>query len=315
MIPAESDFPYTLHVVSELMSSNGSTSMASVCGSTLSLMDAGVPIKKPVAGIAMGLLTDGKKHVVLTDIQGLEDHTGDMDFKVAGTKDGITAMQMDIKVSGIPFEVLQKALEQAKQGRLHILDHMLQTLPAPRTQLSPYAPKIDTIQIPVDRIGEIIGPGGKIIRGIIEDTGAEVDIEEDGQVFISSIDQEAIDQARTIIEGILKEVEAGEEYDGTVSRIENFGAFVDILPGKSGLVHISKLSPGYVKNPSDVVSIGDQVHVRVTEIDDMGRINLTMLTREQEQEAKQNRNGSNRGGRNNSRNNRDNFRSRKPRRR
>jgi len=288
VIPSEEDFPYTIHVVSELMSSNGSTSMASVCGSTMSLMDAGVPLKKPVAGIAMGLLTDGENYVVLTDIQGLEDHTGDMDFKVAGTRDGITAMQMDIKVKGIPFDVLQKALEQARVGRLYILDKMLAVLPEPRPTLSPYAPKIETIQIPVERIGEIIGPGGKVIKAIIADSGADVDIEDDGRVFISSIDQSSIDKARRTIEGIIKEVEPGEEYEGEVSRIENFGAFVDILPGKSGLVHVSRMKAGFVKDPHDVVEIGDMVKVRVTEIDNMGRINLTMLSLEEEAEMKAN---------------------------
>jgi polyribonucleotide nucleotidyltransferase len=284
MIPSVDVFPYTIRVVSELMSSNGSTSMASVCGSTLSLMDAGVPIKKPVAGIAMGLLVEGTEHLVLTDIQGLEDHTGDMDFKVAGTRDGVTAMQMDIKVKGIPMDVLTKALSQAKVARMTILDHMLKTISAPRAQLSQYAPKIEVITIPTDRIGEIIGPGGRVIRGIIEDTGAQIDIEEDGRVFISSLDQEAINKARGVVEGIIKEVEPGEEYDGKVSRIENFGAFVDVLPGKSGLVHVSNMSVGYVKDPGSVVKLGDTVHVRVTEIDSMGRINLTMLTPEQEAE-------------------------------
>jgi len=282
MIPSVDKFPYTIRIVSELMSSNGSTSMASVCGSTLSLMDAGVPIKKPVAGIAMGLLVEDGKHQILTDIQGLEDHTGDMDFKVAGTKDGITAMQMDIKVKGIPLTVLSQALTQAKVARLEILEHMLSTLAAPRPQLSQYAPKIEVITIPTDRIGEVIGPGGRVIRGIIEATGAQIDIEEDGRVFISSIDQEAINKARTTVEGILKDVEAGEEYDGKVSRIENFGAFVDVLPGKSGLVHVSNISVGYVTDPHTVVKLGDTVHVRVTEIDSMGRINLTMLTPEEE---------------------------------
>jgi polyribonucleotide nucleotidyltransferase len=289
MIPSVETFPYTIRVVSELMSSNGSTSMASVCGSTLSLMDAGVPIRKPVAGIAMGLLMEGNDYRILTDIQGLEDHTGDMDFKVAGTKDGITAMQMDIKIKGISLKILTEALEQARIGRLFILDSMLQTLAAPRPQLSAYAPKIEIIQIPVDRIGEIIGPGGKIIKGIIADSGAQVDIEDDGKCYLSSQDQAAINKARQTIEGILKEVEAGEVYDGVVSRIESFGAFVDILPGKSGLVHVSQLSPGYVKDAHDIVQLGDTVTVRVTEIDQMGRINLTMLTPEQEKERRNSR--------------------------
>lgn len=298
MIPSEEDFPYTIHVASELMSSNGSTSMASVCGSTLSLMDAGVPIKKPVAGIAMGLLVDGDKHVILTDIMGFEDHTGDMDFKVAGTKDGITAMQMDIKVAGIPFDILKSALEQAKVGRLEILDHMLETLPQPKTQVSQFAPKIHTIQIPEDRIGEIIGPGGKVIKAIIAETGAEIDINDEGICFISSVDDEAIETATNTIEGILKEVEVGEEYDGEVVRLSNFGAFVDILPNKSGLVHVSKMSVDYVKDPGDVVKIGDKVHVRVVEIDDLGRINLSMLSPEEEAQAKANQRSNSRPKRN-----------------
>lgn len=300
MLPSMEEFPYTIQVVNELMSSNGSTSMASVCGSTLSLMDAGVPIKKPVAGIAMGLMVDGDKHVVLSDIQGMEDHTGDMDFKVAGTRDGITAMQMDIKVKGIPMDVLERALNQAKEGRMFILEHMLTTLPAPRTSLSPYAPKIEVVKVPVESIGMVIGPGGKIIKGIIEATGAQVDIEEDGSVYISSIDEEAIKKAVAMVTGIVKEVEPGEEYDGTVSRIENFGVFVDILPGKSGMVHVSQLSTEYVKDPHDVVALGDTLHVRVSEIDSMGRINLTTLTPEQEAAAKaerRNGNGGNGGGR------------------
>lgn len=295
VIPEETEFPYTIHVVSELMSSNGSTSMASVCGSTMSLMDAGVPIKKPVAGIAMGLLIQDDKHVVLSDIQGLEDHTGDMDFKVAGTKDGITAMQMDIKVSGISGEILAQALEQAKKGRLHILEHMTSTLAQPRQQLSQYAPKIITINIPVDRIGEIIGPGGKIIKGIIEDTGADISVEDDGRVFISSVDQEGMQKAKDMIEGILREVEAGEEFDGTVVRITDFGAFVQILPNRDGLVHVSNMSTQYVSDPNNVVSVGDKVHVRVIKVDDLGRIDLTMLTPDQEAEAKRGSGGS--GGR------------------
>lgn len=286
MIPAETDFPYTILVTSELMSSNGSTSMASVCGSTLSLMDAGVPLKKPVAGIAMGLITDGKKEVVLSDIQGLEDHTGDMDFKVAGTADGITAMQMDIKVKGISFEVLTKALEQARKGRLHILEHMLSTLNSPREHLSKFAPKIVTVSVPVTQIGEVIGPGGKIIKSIIETSGAEVDIRDDGQVFISALEEEAINKAKAMVEGIVKQVEVGEEYDGEVVRLTDFGAFVQILPGKDGLVHVSQMSPDFVKNPSEIVNEGDIVHVRVREIDDLGRISLTMLTPEQEEQVK-----------------------------
>jgi polyribonucleotide nucleotidyltransferase len=265
-------------------------------------MDAGVPIKKPVAGIAMGLLVEGDDYLVLSDIQGLEDHTGDMDFKVAGTADGITAMQMDIKVKGIPLKVMETALTQARIGRLFILDHLLKTLAKPRPELSPFAPKIEVIPVPTDRIGEIIGPGGRVIRGIIADTGAQVDIEEDGRCFISSQDSEAIAKARATIEGILKEVEPGEEYEGKVSRIETFGAFVEILPGKSGLVHVSQLSPTYVRDAHDVVKLDDIVKVRVTDIDNMGRINLTMLSPEQAEARKNERRersdsrGNSRGG-------------------
>lgn len=297
MLPSMEEFPYTIQVVNELMSSNGSTSMASVCGSTLSLMDAGVPIKKPVAGIAMGLMVDGDDYVVLSDIQGMEDHTGDMDFKVAGTRDGITAMQMDIKVKGIPMDVLERALGQAKEARIFILEHMLSTLPTTRPTLSQYAPKIEVVKVPVDMIGTVIGPGGKMIKSIIEVTGAQVDIEEDGSVYISAIDPEAIAKAVAMVTGIVKEVEPGEEYDGTVSRIENFGVFVDILPGKSGMVHVSQLSTEFIKDPHDIVKLGDTLHVRVSEIDNMGRINLTTLTPEQEVAAKaERRNGNGNGG-------------------
>ena len=295
MIPSEEEFPYTIQVVSELMSSNGSTSMASVCGSTLSLMDAGVPLKKPVAGIAMGFMIEGDDHVVLTDIQGMEDHTGDMDFKVAGTKDGITAMQMDIKVQGIPHQVLSTALEQAHQARLQILDNMLEAIPEPRTKVSPHAPKITTLTIPVEKIGEVIGSGGRIIKGIIDQTGAEVDIHDDGRVFISSQNEESINQAKTIVENIISEVEVGQEFDGKVSRIMDFGAFVEMAPGKEGLVHVSNIAEKHINHPSDVLSEGDQVHVRVFEIDHMDRVNLTMLSPEQMQAKKrQSRNQSSR---------------------
>jgi polyribonucleotide nucleotidyltransferase len=296
MLPTEDDFPYTIQVVNELMSSNGSTSMASVCGSTLSLMDAGVPLVKPVAGIAMGLMVDKDNYVVLTDIQGMEDHTGDMDFKVAGTRDGITAMQMDIKVKGIPMDVLERALKQAKDGRIFILEHMLKTLPEHRAQLSQYAPKIEVVRIPVEMIGQVIGPGGKMIRSISESTGAEVDIEEDGRVYISAIDPEAIAKAVAMVSGIVKEIEPDEEYDGTVTRIENFGAFVELLPGKNGLVHVSQLSTEFVRDPNDVVRLGQTLHVRVTEIDNMGRINLTTLTPDQEAQVKSQRREGSGGG-------------------
>jgi polyribonucleotide nucleotidyltransferase len=263
-------------------------------------MAAGVPLKAPVAGIAMGLITDGKgTYVVLSDIQGLEDHMGDMDFKVAGTKDGITALQMDIKIKGVPRNVMAQALEQARDGRLFILDKMLACIAEPRPQLSPFAPKIQQLVIPANRIGELIGPGGKNIRGLIELTGAQIDVEEDaetetGRVNISSTDQAQIDHAYKLVEGMMHEVQVGEEYDGKVVRIEAYGAFVNILPGKDGLVHVSAMGTEYVRDASDVVNMGDTVHVRVSEIQDDGKIKLTMLTPEQEAEAAQRR--AERGG-------------------
>lgn len=280
VLPSEEEFPYTIHVVSEIMSSNGSTSQASICGSTLSLMDAGVPIKKPVSGIAMGLMTDGNKHVVLSDIAGVEDHIGDMDFKVAGTRDGITALQMDIKVKGISFEILETALEQAKVGRLHIMDKMLVALDKPRTSMSKYAPKIEQFEIPKDAIGEVIGPGGKMIKQIIEETGAEINVNDDtgvGVVTVSSSDQDAIDKAKSWIQNMVKVPQPGEVYEGIVKRVEQYGAFVEILPGKSGLVHVSRMSKDFIKNPSDVVKEGDTVSVTVTEVDQQGRLNLSMV--------------------------------------
>lgn len=288
MIPSQKEFPYTIQVVSEIMSSNGSTSQASVCGSTMSLMAAGVPIKRPVAGIAMGLMSDGKgTYAVLSDIQGLEDHVGDMDFKVAGTSDGITAMQMDIKIKGIPMDVMRKALAQAREGRLFILDKMLAAIPHPRKELSKYAPKIVQLTIPMDRIGELIGPGGKVIKNIIAMTGAQVDVEEDsenqvGVVNISSDDQTAIDKAYTWISGMMRVVEPGEEFDGIVTRVESFGVFVEFLPGREGLVHVSRMGTEYIADAHDVFAVGDSAHVRLTEVDDQGRYNLTMLTKEQE---------------------------------
>ncbi len=310
MIPDQESFPYTIHVVSEIMSSNGSTSQASVCGSTLSLMAAGVPIKRPVAGIAMGLMSDGKKFIVLSDIQGLEDHVGDMDFKVAGSEEGITAIQMDIKLKGIPRKILEEALEQAKIGRLHIMKQMLKAISTPRDQISQYAPKIKQLTIPVDKIGELIGPGGKVIKGIIEETGAEVDVEEDienkvGVVNIASPDQEKIDQAENIISAMMKEVEVDEEYDGTVTRVENYGAFVEFLPNKEGLVHVSQMSTEYVADASDKFKIGDEVHVRVSEIKDDGKIGLSMLSVEEAKESRSNsaKKPPFKGGRSSGRNN------------
>ncbi len=276
VIPSAEEFPYTLRLVSEVLSSNGSTSMASVCGSTLALMDAGVPIKKPVAGVAMGLImNEDGKYAVLTDIAGIEDHLGDMDFKVAGTKDGITALQMDIKIKGITPEIMEKALAQAKDGRLFILGKMLETLPEPRTEMSPYAPRMYTIHINPEKIGAVIGPGGKTIRSIIDATKATIDIEDDGTVFIGSANEEGARKAIQMVEGLTKEVEVGQVYTGKVTRIMPFGAFVEILPNKDGLVHISELSDHRVERVEDAVNIGDEVTVVVSEIDHMGRINLS----------------------------------------
>ena len=276
MVPSEAEFPYALRVVTEVLGSNGSTSMASVCGSTMALMDAGVPIKAPVSGIAMGLITgDNGKYAVLTDIQGIEDFMGDMDFKVAGTAKGITALQMDIKVSGITMEVMKEALEQARVGRAHILNHMLQTLDAPRPELSTYAPRIVRLQIPVDKIGSIIGPGGKTIRAIIEETGVTIDVADDGVVTIGSTSPDASERAIKIIENLTKEVEVGQVYTGKVVRLMDFGAFVEILPGKDGLVHISELADFRVASVQEAVQAGEEVTVMVTEIDRMGRVNLS----------------------------------------
>ena len=276
VIPTEEEFPYALRLVSEILSSNGSSSMASVCGSTLSLMDAGVPIHAPVAGVAMGLIQDAEtgKIAILTDIQGLEDFLGDMDFKVAGTMNGITAIQMDIKIKGINREILSAALGQALRGRLHILGIMLDTLPRPREQLSQYAPKIIQFTINPEKISEVIGPRGKMINKIIDDTGVKIDIEDDGRVFISTPDQAAADKARRSIEGIAKDIEVGDVYTGKVVRIMNFGAFLELVPGKDGMLHISKLANHRVEKVEDVLSIGDEIEVKVSEIDSQGRINL-----------------------------------------
>ena len=275
VIPSEEDFPYALRLVSEVLESNGSSSMASVCGSTLSLMDAGVPIKAPVAGIAMGLVTQGEHYTILTDIQGMEDALGDMDFKVAGTAKGVTAIQMDIKISGLSREILQEALEQAHKGRMHIMGIMLDTIAEPRQQMSQYAPRIITMKIDSDKIRDVIGSGGKVIRSIIEETGAKIDIEDDGTVFIASVEQEGAAKAQEIITNLTKEVEVGEVYLGKVTRLMAFGAFVEVLPGKEGLVHISKLAKERVENVEDVVSVGDEIMVKVIEIDKQGRVNLS----------------------------------------
>lgn len=277
VLPNQDDFPYAIRLVSEVISSNGSTSQASVCASTLALMDAGVPIKKPVAGVAMGLIQDPEtgKIVVLTDIQGLEDFLGDMDFKVAGTKDGITAIQMDIKIKGINEEILTRALAQAREGRLFILGKMLETLSAPRAELSPYAPRILQFTINPDKIREVIGTGGKTINKIIADTGVKIDIEDDGRVFIASPDQEAAAEAMRMIEAIVKDIEIGDVYLGKVVSILPIGAQVEIKPGKKGLVHISKLSNKRVERVEDVVSLGDEILVRVIDIKPDGKIDLT----------------------------------------
>jgi polyribonucleotide nucleotidyltransferase len=275
VLPPEEEFPYTLRLISEVLESNGSSSMASVCGSTLALMDAGVPIPRHVAGIAMGLVLHGKKHAILSDIQGLEDALGEMDFKVAGTDKGITAIQMDIKVQGITLEVMREALAQAKVGRLFIIEKLKETLPAARTELSQFAPRMIVLTINPDKIKDVIGPGGKIINKIIADTGVKIDIENDGRVFIASPDGEGAEKAKKMVEALTKEVVVGETYMGTVTRLMNFGAFVAVLPGKEGLVHISQLAPGRVEKVEDVVKIGDEIMVKVVEIDSQGRINLS----------------------------------------
>jgi len=285
VIPSEEDFPYTIRLVSEVMSSNGSTSMASTCGSTLALMDAGVPIKEPVAGISIGLMTDAKKFVLLTDILGIEDFAGDMDFKVAGTKNGITAIQLDMKIAGITDEMIEGTFERAKTARLEILKKMLAVISEPRKTLSQYAPKVQIVKIPVEKIGEVIGPGGKMIKNIIATTGATVDVEDDGSVFISGIDQVAVQKAVDWVTGLVREVTVNEEFDGEVKRILPFGAFVEILPGKEGMVHVSQMSTGFVNNPEEVVKLGQKVHVRVMEVDDMHRINLSMLFGEDAKKA------------------------------
>ncbi|MGN7939834.1 polyribonucleotide nucleotidyltransferase [Virgibacillus sp. 6R] len=289
VIPSEKDFPYTIRLVSEVLESNGSTSQASICASTLAMMDAGVPIKAPVAGIAMGLVKSGENYTVLTDIQGMEDHLGDMDFKVAGTENGVTALQMDIKIAGLSREILEEALQQAKKGRMEILKTMLDTISAPKQQLSRYAPKILTMTINPDKIRDVIGPSGKQINKIIEETGVKIDIEQDGTVFISSVNEEMNQKAKKIIEDIVREVVVGQMYLGKVKRIEKFGAFVEIFNGKDGLVHISELAEERVGKVEDVVSIGDEILVKVTEIDKQGRVNLSRkaVLKEQKEKEKQ----------------------------
>lgn len=281
VIPSETEFPYTIRLVSEVLESNGSSSMASVCGSTLSLMDAGVPIKAPVAGVAMGLIKEEGHIAILTDIQGLEDHDGDMDFKVAGTREGVTALQMDIKIKGVSREILAQALTQAKAGRMFILDKMLAVIDKPRPELSSYAPRIITTTIHPDKIRDVIGPGGKTIKKIIDETGVKIDIEDDGRVFISAVDGEAGEKALKIIQALTQEVQIGQIYKGKVMRIMDFGAFVEVIPGvlglsgKEGLVHISQLAHERVEKVEDVVKVGDEILVKATGIDKQGRLNLS----------------------------------------
>ena len=275
VVPPIEEFPYTVRVVSEVLESNGSSSQASVCGSTMSLMNAGVPIRRPVSGVAMGLVKEGDAYTILTDIQGMEDALGDMDFKVAGTTEGITAIQMDIKVDGLSRDILASALAQAKRGRAFILGKMLECISEPAKELSPYAPRVETITIPTEKIRDVIGTGGKVVRGITDETGVDIDIHEDGNIFITSNDAEGMAKAKAMIHDIVRDVEVGEVYTGTVTRLLKFGAFVQILPNKEGLCHISQLAKRRVEKVEDVVKIGDQLTVKVVEIDEKGRINLS----------------------------------------
>jgi len=302
VLPTEEQFPYTLRVVSEVLSSNGSTSMASVCGSTLALMDAGVPIKNPVGGIAMGLISQEDRYAILSDIQGLEDHLGDMDFKVAGSREGITALQMDIKLKGLSYDIMSEALTQARTGRLHILDKMAETISEPRTEMSPYAPRITTIQVDPDKIGKIIGPGGKMIRKIQEECDVQIDIEDDGTVFIAAIDGLGAERALEMIDALTEEAEIGKVYVGKVVRTESYGAFVEIMPGVDGMVHISQLADYHAPTVEDVVRVGDEVMVMVTDIEpESGKIRLSrqaVLEGWTAEEARErDRKGSSSGGR------------------
>ena len=275
VLPSIEKFPYTVRVVSEVLESNGSSSMGSVCGSTLSLMQAGVPIKRPVSGVAMGLVKEGDAYTILTDIQGMEDALGDMDFKVAGTEKGITAIQMDIKVDGLSREILSSALQQAKRGRAFILGKMMEVIDKPAEDLSPHAPRVETIKVKVDKIRDVIGTGGKVVKGIIEETGVQIDIHEDGNIYIFSTDADGMKKARQRIEDIVRDVEVGEVYKGRVTRLLKFGAFVELLPGKEGLCHISQLARQRIEKVEDVVKVGDELEVKVVEIDDKGRINVS----------------------------------------
>lgn len=275
VLPTRDAFPYTIRIVSEILESNGSSSMATVCSGCLSLMDAGVPILEPVAGIAMGLIKESDKYAILSDILGMEDHLGDMDFKITGTRNGITALQMDIKIGGISLALMTEALEQARQGRLHILDKMAEALPAPRQELKPHAPRIEMMQIDVEKIRDLIGPGGKTIRGIISETGVKIDVDDTGQVIIASPDGIALRKAREMVDHLTSDVEIGRIYEGKVVRLMTFGAFVEVLPSREGLVHISQLAPHRVERVEDVVRVGDTIHVKVVEIDEQGRVNLS----------------------------------------
>ncbi len=275
VVPDDKDFPYVIRVVSDIMESNGSSSQATICGGSLALMDAGVPIKAPVAGVAMGLIMENGKYSILSDIAGLEDHYGDMDFKVAGTREGITALQMDIKVSGISFDIMREALEQARKGRLHLLDEMAKTLEAPRPDISPLAPRIFTIEIPRDRIGELIGPGGKNVRMIQEKTGVEINIEDDGRVMVASNDAAAAERALEMIRGQMEVPEVGKVYHGIVKRIEAYGAFIEILPGQDGLLHVSEIDWKRVEKVEDYMKIGDAVDVQVLEYENNDKMRLS----------------------------------------
>lgn len=274
VIPPEEEFPYAIRIISDVLESNGSSSMASVCGSTLALMDGGVPIKAAVAGVAMGLVKEGDDYVILSDIQGLEDHLGDMDFKVAGTREGITALQMDIKISGVSAQLLKEALDQAKEGRTKILGIMRETIPEPRAEVSDYAPRVETLHIKTDKIGLLIGPGGKTINALQEEHGVNISVENDGTVYVAGVNGAAVKEALSAIQGLTKEVEAGDIFNGKVVKTTNFGAFVELTPGRDGLVHISRLAPGRVQNVEDVVKQGDRIKVRVVEIDKQNRIAL-----------------------------------------
>jgi len=289
VMPTEEEFPYAIRCVSEVLESNGSTSQASICASTMALMAAGVPIKAPVAGIAMGLVKKGEHYTVLSDIQGMEDHLGDMDFKVAGTAKGVTALQMDIKIDGLSRDILEEALTQAKIGRMHILEHMMSTISESRTSLSQYAPKIVSIKINPDKIRDVIGPGGKVINKIIDETGVKIDTEQDGTIYIASADEAMINRAKEMIESIVREAKVGEYYMATVKRIEKFGAFCEIFPGKDGLLHISEIQEERTKEVEDVLKLGDELLVKCIEIDKQGRVNLSrkVVIKEEKERAEQ----------------------------